>query len=55
MTMFWTTVLKRLGEESCNLVTLYINLCSIKKAIFASLDYPVLPWQRVSQGVLEIF
>ena len=25
------------------------------KLIFGSLGYPVLPWQRVCQGVLEIF
>ena len=39
------------------------RLCSVyavatiasKKVTFGSLDYLVLPWQRVCQGVLEIF
>ena len=41
--MFLTTVLKRLGGESWNLVTFNINLWSIKKVNFSSLGYPVLP------------
>ena len=53
--MFLTTVPKRLEGGSCNLVTYNINLFSIKKVIFGSLGYPALPWQRVCQGVLEIF
>ena len=28
---------------------------SSEKAIFGSLGYPLLPWQRVCQGVLKIF
>ena len=36
------------------MVTFNINLFSIKKVIFGSLDYPALPWKRVCQGVLEI-
>ena len=39
--MFLTTVLKRLGGGSWNLVIFNINLW--KKVIFASLGYPVLP------------
>ena len=35
--------------------TFNINLFSIKKVIFGSLGYPVLPWQRVCQAVFEIF
>ena len=53
--LFLTTVPKRLAGGSSNLVTFNINICSIKKVIFGSLGYPVLPWQRVCQGVLEIF
>ena len=53
--MFLTTVLKRFGGESWNLVNFNINLWSIKKVIFGSLGYPVLPWQRVCRGILEIF
>ena len=53
--MFLITVPKRLGRGSWNLVTININLFSIKKSYFGSLGYPVLPWQRVCQGVLEIF
>ena len=53
--MFLTTVPKRLGRGSLNLVTFNINLFSIKKVIFGSLCYPLLPWQRVCQGVVEIF
>ena len=45
-----TTVPKRLGGGSRNLVTFNINLFSIKKVIFGSLGYPALPWQRVCQG-----
>ena len=41
--MFPTTVPKRLGEGSGNLVTFNINLFNIKKVIFSSLGYPVLP------------
>ena len=41
--MFLTTVLKRLGRESSNLVTFNIDLCSIKKVIFGSLGFLVLP------------
>ena len=26
-----------------------------RKVIFGSLGYPALPWQRICQGVLEIF
>ena len=36
-------------------MTFNINLWSIKKATFGSLCYSVLSWQRVCQGVLEIF
>ena len=53
--MFLTTVPKRLGGGSRNLVTFNINLCSIKKSYFGSLGYPALPWQQVCQEVLEIF
>ena len=53
--MFLTTVPKRLEGGSWNLVTFNINLFSIKKVIFGSPGYPALPWQRVCQGVLEIF
>ena len=54
--MFLTTVHKRLGGGSWNLVTFNTNLFSIKnKVIFGSLGYSALPWQRVCQGVLEIF
>ena len=54
--MFLTTVLKHLGGGSWNLVTFNINIFSIKKLIFGSLGYLVLPWQQVScQGVLKIF
>ena len=53
--MFLITVSKRLGGESWNLLTFNINLFSIKNVIFGYLGYPVLPWQRVYQGVLEIF
>ena len=52
--MFLTTVPKRLGGGSWNLVTFNINLFSIKKVLLGSLGYPVLPQQRVCQGVLEI-
>ena len=41
--MFLTTMLKRLGGKSWNLVTFIINLWSIKKSIFASLGYMLLP------------
>ena len=50
--MFLTTVPKRVRGGSWNLVTFNIN---IEKLIFGSLGYPALPWQRVCQGVLEIF
>ena len=45
--MFLTTMLKRLRGRNLNLVTFIINLWSIKKVIFASLGYMVLPKQRV--------
>ena len=37
------------------MATFNSNLFSIKKVNFGSLGYPVLPWQRVCQRVLEIF
>ena len=52
---FWPLCSKRLGGGSFNLVTFNINVWSIKKVIFCSLGYLVLPWQQVSQGVFEIF
>ena len=44
-----------LRRRKLKLVTFNINLFSIKKVIFGSLGYPVLPWQRVCHVVLEIF
>ena len=41
--IFLTTVLKSLGGGNRNFVTFNINLWSIKKVIFGSLGYPVLP------------
>ena len=43
--IFLTTVLKRFGGGSRNFVTSNINLSSIKKVMFGSLGYPLLPWQ----------
>ena len=40
--------------RSQSLLNLARDYFSIKKVIFGSLSYPVLPWQRVCQGVLEI-
>ena len=53
--MFLTTVLKRLGEEAETLWRLILIYGASKEVIFGSLGYPVLPQQRVCQGVLEIF
>ena len=53
--MFSTTVLKRLGGGSWNLVSFNINLCSIKKVIFSSLGYPVLPMATSLTGSTQDF
>ena len=42
------------GYHHCYSSTVTL-IASIKEVVFGSLGYPVLPWQRVCQGVLKIF
>ena len=52
---FWPLCPNALEEEAETWWLLILIYGPSKKVIFGSLGYPVLPWQRVCQGVLEIF
>ena len=52
---FWPLCPNALLEEAETWWLLILTYGASKKVIFGCLGYPVLPWQRVCQGVLEIF
>ena len=54
-TCFWPLCRNALEEESATWWLLILMYGASKKVLFGSLGYPVLPWRRVCQGVLEIF
>ena len=52
---FWPLCPNALEEEAETWLLLILIYGASKKVIFGSLGYPVLPWQRLCQRVLEIF
>ena len=52
--VFWPLCPNALEEEAETWWLLRLAYGTSKKVIFSCLGYPVLPWKRVCQGVLEI-